>query len=118
MPNDVKVGQTYRKKAPPRSGRTKPENRGVHSVVQVIRINDRGVASLRIIGGPFLFTRRMHVNNLIRDFDLMCICARCAKYDGCPNAAPAPGEDVPSYEGICADCRENRRHAGHTPEVK
>ncbi|MDE3097241.1 MAG: hypothetical protein KGK07_14730 [Chloroflexota bacterium] len=41
-----------------------------------------------------------------------CICARCAKYDGCPNAAPAPGEDVPGYEGICADCREDRRHAG------
>lgn len=45
-----------------------------------------------------------------------CICARCAKYDGCPNAAPS--EDVPGYEGICADCREDRRHAGHTPEVK
>ena len=38
-----------------------------------------------------------------------CACARCAKYDDCPNA----GEQAPGYEGICADCRENRYHAGH-----
>lgn len=41
-----------------------------------------------------------------------CICARCNKYDGCPNAAPAPHEDVPGYEGICENCRENRSHIG------
>ncbi len=68
---DVKIGQTYCKKSPPRSTRTRPENRGVHSVVEVIRIDDRNVASLRLISGPLLFTNRMHVDFLLRDFDLM-----------------------------------------------
>lgn len=45
-----------------------------------------------------------------------CSCARCAKYDGCPNPAPPPGEDAFGYEGICEDCRNDRRHAGHSPE--
>ena len=114
----VEIGQTYRKKAPPLSGRLNPENRGVHSVVRVIRIDDEGVASLRLVSGPLLFTSRMHVNILRRNFDLMCICARCAKYDGCPNTAPLDEDNIPGYEGICADCREDRCHAGYTPEVK
>lgn len=68
---DVKVGQTYRKKELPKSGRTKPENRSVHSVVRVIRINDEGIVSLRHVSGPKLFTRRMHVDFLTRDFNLI-----------------------------------------------
>ena len=71
MRADVKVRQTYRKKDPPRSGRTKPENRGVHSVVKVIRIDDSGVASLCLISSPYLFTKQMHVNFLLRNFDLI-----------------------------------------------
>lgn len=40
-----------------------------------------------------------------------CICARCAKYDGCPNTAPTLS--YPGYEGICADCYTNTRHRGY-----
>lgn len=56
--------------------------------------------------------------NRHRQAQKKCICARCAKYDGCPNAAPPDEDNIPGYEGICADCREDRRHAGHTPEEK
>jgi hypothetical protein len=52
----------------------------------------------------------------IKSIAALCICARCAKYDGCPNAAPPPDDGVHGYEGICTDRREDKRHAGHTPE--
>ena len=67
----IEVGQWYQKKAPPRSGRTKPENRGVRSVVEIIRIDGDGVVSLRLVGGPLLFTNRMAAGCLIRDFELI-----------------------------------------------
>ncbi len=47
-----------------------------------------------------------------------CICARCAKYDGCPNAAPLDDDNIRGYEWICADCRDDRRHLGHTLEAR
>lgn len=54
---------------------------------------------------------RCRVHSYYRQTDRMCICARCAKYEGCPNSRPAV--DTPGYEGICQDCNTNNRHAGY-----
>lgn len=66
----VEVGQVYRKKVAAVSGRTKPENRGKHTTVRVGRVAD-SIASLRVIDGPVLFTRRVHVSVLLAEFELV-----------------------------------------------